>query len=198
MANVHYRAQCEFQVDTLEPKDVLSINPCFRDKGITSNPDGLATDLLAALQSWQIRGAVGIRVKLYDIQGTKPVYPAAEKKNAAWGATPPTSNTIREAALCLSFYSQNNVKRRRGRLYIPLTLFGSTVDTFASAAYMTKVMALGPIFASLGGADVDWIVWSKLDNAAHQIDHYWCDNSWDTVRSRGIKAATRQLATTSG
>lgn len=195
---VHYRAQCEFQLDTLEPKDVIAINPCFRDQGASSNPDGLATDLLALLNTWQQRGAPGIRVKLYDLQGTKPVYPAAEKKNAAWGGAPVSSNVVREVALCLSFYGTQNVKRHRGRLYIPLTLFGSAPSTYATATMMTKVMSLGPLFAALGGVDVDWIVWSKLDNAARKVEHYWCDDSWDTVRSRGLKSSTRQTATTSG
>jgi hypothetical protein len=63
---------------------------------------------------------------------------------------------------------------------------------------MTKVMALGPIFANLGGSDVDWIVWSRKNHTATKVQNYWVDDEWDTVRSRGLKRSTRQVATTSG
>jgi hypothetical protein len=61
-----------------------------------------------------------------------------------------------------------------------------------------KVSDLVGIFSNLGGVDVDWIVWSEKDKAAHKVTNWFVDDGWDVVRSRRLKATTRTTGTTSG
>jgi hypothetical protein len=198
---VHYLAQCAFQMDTAFPRDAMVINPCFRDSGATSDPGDLASDLADALAGWWPSGATKeLRVKLYDLEGTPPVYPAAEEIRHA-GVEPPSSVCPREIAVCLSFYAVHPAPRTRGRVYVPyaLTTSSDAANTpRVPTATITKVAALVPIFANLGGVDVDWIVWSRVDQAAHKVTRYFIDNEWDTIRKRGLAADLRTTGTTSG
>ena len=190
-----WKLQTYFQFDTAFPRDRMCITPVFDDRGITTDPQGLCEDLANALDTWT-PGTMEIRVKAYDAQGSPPVYPQGDfVKNE--GSTPAT-NTPREIALCLSFYGQHNRPRERGRLYIPGAAFGMTTALRPSAANMTKVMALGPLFADLGGADVDWVVYSRANNDTTKVQNYYVDDEWDIVRRRGLRPVSRQKATTSG
>ena len=195
MADVKYRMQCSWAFDSLFPRDRLMINPCFQDNGATSDPNGLCAALATALQTWA--GTINeLKVKAYDLEGTKPVYPAGQDtKNSGILST---SGQPREVAVCLSFYSQRNEPRKRGRLYLPVQLLSPTWAARPNVTTRDKVMQLGPILASLGGVDVDWIVWSERDRAARKVSHYYVDDEWDVQRSRGLKPTTRTAATTSG
>jgi hypothetical protein len=201
VADVKYRAQCIFSLDSTLPRDQLVINPCFLDHGVTSNPSNLASDLATALEGWYGTASVlPITVKLYDIEGSKPVAPAAiATRNST--LAPPSAGCPREIAVCLSFYAGQNVPRKRGRLYVPAALLGGMPSSLAlrpSSTVRNKVKALAPVFASLGGVDVDWIVWSRAGNAFNRVTNYYVDDEWDTVRSRGLRPTLRDAATTTG
>ena len=44
-------------------------------------------------------------------------------------------------------------------------------------------------------ANHNWVVWSqKLRKSQGGVSDVWCDDEWDTVRSRGLKATTRTTA----
>ena len=191
-----YRMQCSFQYDTAFPRDRMVITPHFEDVGVGSDPDGLTADLAAALDTWS-GGSEEIRVTSYDAQGTKPVYPNGE--TIIRPGTVRNTNYPRELSLCLSFYAERNIPRRRGRLYLPIPIVGAagTAGIIPTATQIAKVMALGPIFEALGGPDVDWVVYSRIDNDARAVTNYWCDNEWDVQRSRGLRATSRVQATTS-
>jgi len=189
-----WRLQTSFGFDTNLPRDQMVITPHFDDAGVGTDPQGLCDDLAAALDTWT-PGTMQITVKAYDAQGSTPVFPQGEKVLNA-SSTPGTS-TPREIALCLSFYSQRNRPRQRGRLYIPGAAFGMTTGLRPSAGNMTKVLALGPIFADLGGPDVDWVVFSRVSNDAFPVTNYYVDDEWDIQRRRGLRPTTRQTGTTS-
>jgi hypothetical protein len=199
---VHYRLRCAWQFLDTDPKNQAVINPCFRDNGVTSDPDGLCEDLATALSTWTIAAmaTAQLTVTAYDVQGTKPVYPAGRHQINT--GNKPAPNMPPELACCLSFRGAQNIPTKRGRLYVPIFLATSTSALLAGinvdTAIQTKVMALGPIFAGLGGADVDWIVWSVKNQTATKVTDYWTDNAWDIMRSRGVKPTSRQTATTSG
>jgi hypothetical protein len=199
---VHLRLRCAFQFADNDPKNQAVINPCFRVNGVFVDANQLCNDLASALSTWVIAGmGTGqITVKSYDIEGTKPVYPNGSKVLGA--GTYPMPNCDSAQALCFSFYGQQNVPRMRGRLYLPAYLLSSTSASLAapraSGTIQSKAMALGPILASLGGANVDWIVWSGTTHSAHTVSDYWVDDGWDHVRSRALKASGRLKATTSG
>jgi hypothetical protein len=98
-------------------------------------------------------------------------------------------------ALCLSYYSENNVPKRRGRLFVPIAVLRSTPGLRPDSAQRTKALDLGGLLANAGGANIDWGVWSRTDGAFHPTTNSWVDDEWDTMRSRGLRATTRSTAT---
>jgi hypothetical protein len=192
------RLQCGFGWDSAFPRDRCYINPTFEDNaGLELGDwDGPCEDLATALDTWTIASPVEITVKAYDAQGTPPVYPIGSAvRNLGLN---PSVAVPREVALCLSYYSTNNVPRRRGRLYVPAQGFAEFgAGLRPTAAQIAKVAALAPIFEGLGGANIDWVVFSKLDNDARPVTNWWVDNEWDTIRSRGMRGTTRTTGTTS-
>lgn len=197
------RAQCSFAADTTFPRDRVVITPHF-STNILSDPisgvdaDQLAEDLATALDTWDGATAREIKVTMYDAQGTQPVFPSGEavrNLNAS-----PTTTQPRELACCLSYYADRNIPRHRGRLYIPAFLASpsSAPALKPSTAYTDKIAALVPIFAGLGGADIDWCVWSRADSSARKVEHWWIDDDWDVVRSRGLRPTSRITGTTGG
>jgi len=190
-----WRLQSWFGFDSAFARDRMMITPHFDDRGLGTDPQGLCDDLAAQLDTWT-PGTMEIGVRAYDAQGSQPVFPQGEK--ILNPASTPATGTPREVSLCLSYYSGHNRPRYRGRLYIPGAAFGAVMGLRPSAGNMTKVMALGPIFAALGGVDVDWVVYSRAQNAAHKVSNYYVDDEWDIVRSRGLRPTTRQAATTGG
>lgn len=181
--------------DTAFARDRVVMTPHFNDAGATTDPDSLCEDLATALAAF-FTPAREITVKAYDAQGTVPVYPEGNAIRST--GVFPASDAPREVALCLSYYSERNIARQRGRLYLPVFAMGiGTGAARPSGPNLAKVMSLGPILEQLGGIDVDWCVYSRLQNVARPVTNYWCDDEWDTVRSRGLRATTRQLATTS-
>jgi hypothetical protein len=201
----HIRMRCSWQFKNDDAKNQAVINPCFRhqlDLGSLTGPDWqtLTDDLGAALSTWNsVVPKSQLTVTAYDIEGAKPNYPKATTVLNAGSYM--ANAALPQAALCLSFYAGNNVPRRRGRIYVPVMFFASATalgNFNAAAAERNKVMTLGPIFANLGGTNVDWIVWSTVENAAHKVTNYWCDDSWDIIRTRKLASVARTEATTSG
>jgi hypothetical protein len=166
------------------------VNIPFTDTDIQN----LANDLALALDNWGVLNTQ-LTVKMYDAQKAPPSYPLATAVKTQGTIAAATIN--RDLALCLSFYAGINAPRYRGRLYIPVCMLGSgSTGAFAATTTMNKVMELGPIFAGLGGIDVDWVVFSRADNVTRPVTNYHVDNAWDTMRSRGPRASSRVSATT--
>lgn len=184
-----WRMQCSFQMDSSFPRDAMIITPHFNDTLPGSDPEGLCEDLAVALGAWAPSGGA-ITVKAYDAQGTPPVYPAADF--TVRPGTAPTSSVNRDVALCLSFYAGQNRPRQRGRLYVPCAIKSiSPGSARPSAVQQQQVADLVPIFTGLGGTDVDWVVYSRLDNQPRSVSHWWVDNAWDTQRRRGLQPTSR-------
>lgn len=195
-----WRLQTSFQLDTAFPRDAVVITPHFNDHGLTTDPQNLCQQLADTIGLWMNPANMcQITVKAYDAQGTPPVVPQGSViKNV--GLTPVTLFP-REIALCLSFYADTNVPRRRGRLYIPLALWmvsPAKPGLRPASTDRDKVGDLVQRFAGVGGADVDFCVFSRRDNAAHKVTNWFVDDEWDTVRSRGLRPTTRTQGTTSG
>jgi hypothetical protein len=187
-----WRLQTTVWFDSILPRDGLTINPHFDDHGITSDPEGLCADLAAALDAWaSTQAANQIQVRAYDAQGTPPVFPQGD---VIINATKTRVSPIpRELALCLSYFSGQNRPRYRGRLYMPIQLFETAVSLTVrpSGSTQSKVLAFATALKDLGGPDVDWVVYSRLDDAARPVTGYWVDDEWDVVRSRGLRSSAR-------
>ncbi len=135
----------------------------------------------------------GVEVKVYDMADALP---RPIKATAAWAASTSTGgiDSPREVACCLSYYSERNLPRFRGRLYIgPFTDAGLRP---ASSSHIAAVKGLATGLAGVGGPDVDWGLWSPTRGAFSKITNVWVDDEWDTVRSRGLRATTREPMTT--
>jgi len=135
------------------------------------------------------------RIVIYDRDATPPRAPLSD---ALFDGTVTESSTAggpHEVALCLSFreaiVSGRNRARGRGRVYLgpwkksdldmrPGTLCG--VVTAAAAALLTAT-----------DSNLSWDVYSRADDESKAIVAGWCDNEWDTQRSRGLTADTRSL-----
>lgn len=193
-----WRLQTTVWADSIFPRDGVTMTPHFKDNGALSNPDNLCEDLATAINTWMIGpGSRQIVVKAYDATGTPPVFPEGEALRNANQVQ--NSAFPRELAICLSYFSERNQPRKRGRLYVPHFLAnGSAPALRPTLAQRQKIADLVPIFASLGGADVDWVVWSRADGEARKVSHWWVDDEWDIVRSRGLRPSTRLEGTTSG
>jgi len=100
-----------------------------------------------------------------------------------------------EVAAVLSFYSTLNLPRRRGRIYLgPVATSTAAADGLISAAIRTKMLTLATALGNVGGVDVDWQTFSRVENLRRRVTNAWADNAWDTQRRRGIKPTTRTSA----
>jgi hypothetical protein len=192
---MHAKLVSSFQFDTAFPRDAIVCTLNFNNTGgiFTSEDwDGLCEDLAEVWDTYWFTGdAPKITVKAYDNEGTPPVYPAGEFiRNPT--ATPPNSTWPREIALCLSYYSERNVPRRRGRVYLPWNVKG-TPGGRPSSTQRSDAIAMGGHFADLGGVDIDWEVWSPTSSAGMQVSNTFVDDEWDTQRRRGLRSTTRTL-----
>jgi hypothetical protein len=196
-----WRLQCTFGADSAFIRDRFVITPHFEvgfdalDPTAGAQVDTLCEDLATALNTWDL-DTREITVKGYDAQGSIPVLPQGSAiRNVGLF---PASTCPREMALCLSYYSGQNAPRRRGRLYIPVTLItGSGLGVRPHVTAQQKVLDLAPILKDLGGTNVDWVVYSRLDNDARPVSNYYVDDEWDIVRSRGMRPVTRLAGTAS-
>lgn len=161
----------------------------FNVSGSVDDPDynSLGNDLwtLWAAQVWA-KGAF-LDVRGYSMDDPEP-RPQKFRKAAQNTGTPPSGPF--QVALCLSYYADRNLPRKRGRLYLgPWTAQNQN----ATIAQVTSVMALPPLLANLGGVNVDWSLWSPTTQTHTRINHAWADDSWDIIRSRKIPSvAARQ------
>lgn len=184
----------QIHADSILPRDIITNVLHFRSETPVVDHEQLCEDLAAIYSSqWNTVALREVSVRAYEV-GPPPQYPKAEFRQNVGLA--PQSQCPREVALCLSFYSEHNVPRQRGRVYLPWCLRGTAANVRPDAGALTGVMAMGAAFAALGGPDIDWCIWSPTDNTMRPVTNYWCDNEWDTVRSRGLRATTRQIATT--
>jgi hypothetical protein len=193
------RMQCSFGADTAFPRDRMTITPHFKvtELPLAGHDDqGLTNDLANALNTW-LGNSREVVVKCYDAQKPKPNPPTATKTLNA-GLTPASPGN-RETSLCLSYYADSNVPRRRDRLYIPaIFLTTGTLPVRPTQAQRDQLQQFVTIFANLGGVDVDWVVWSRAGQQAHTVTNWFVDDEWDTQRRRGLRPTTRSVGTTSG
>jgi hypothetical protein len=68
-------------------------------------------------------------------------------------------------------------------------------ETLYTASVMTAAMGFATaVLTKTLPAQTNWIVYSKVAGAGYGVSDYWVDDEWDTQRSRGLRATTRQTA----
>lgn len=183
--------------DTAFARDKVVITPHFNDGGVGSDPQQLCTDLCTATAAYYNLQPRQVEVTAYDAEGTVPVAPQGYAI-ANTGLFPEASSP-REVAVCLSFFSTFNRPRWRGRLYMPYFCIqpSGTLAARPNVNHRQKVADYAQILQDLGGPDVDWCVYSRVDGEPRTITNWWVDDEWDTIRSRGLRPTTRTAGTTS-
>jgi hypothetical protein len=170
----------------------------FQDITDSTNWNNLATDLrnVFAQHRQHVPSGYGVETKLYAMEDpTSPGNPRPVRGQAGWLAYGQSGGEAgpRDVALCLSFRGERNIARQRGRIYIgPWTkqIMDERPPLGASAGL--KLIAEG--IGNVGGGNIDWVVRSGFPLPAgtnHAIKQAWIDNEWDTMRSRGLRATSR-------
>lgn len=187
----HVVVQTAYDQDTALPRDRVVFNPCFRWANLTiQDAESLAMNVLAAfVAAFPSHTSTHVIAKVYDLEGSKPVLPMAEVEQGIGLLT--GSNIPREVSMCLSFKGGPGAPRNRGRLYIPAWWADAGMASRPSDAVLTKVLSLAQHLYDVGGANVDWIVWSRVARAATSVTSAWVDDEWDTQRRRGFKPTKR-------
>jgi hypothetical protein len=139
-------------------------------------------------------GGYGCETKVYDMADPEP-RPVKASSPFAISTTLGVGSLPREVALCLSYYSERNLPRFRGRMYVGPWPIG--LGERPSQGARDTLAALATSLAGIGGIDVDWGLWSPTRDAFSKITAGWVDDEWDTVRSRGMKATLRTPFVTS-
>jgi hypothetical protein len=182
----YYRAAIGFYMDSLMPRDVVTINPHYSGDNAQALADALKSALIA---NPQVAATSPFRVKIYDAEKTPPSYPLAE---AIEGTGFKTTSVAREVAMCLSYYATWNRPSFRGRLYIPAAFCGGSLGLRPTATQITNALSFfDTLKMPLPGVYMG--VWSRKNRSFAQATHAWVDDEWDTVRSRGLRGTTRQL-----
>jgi hypothetical protein len=101
-----------------------------------------------------------------------------------------------EVAIVTSFYSNRNLKRRRGRAYLGpwgIPAVGITAGrTHVSDATRTLIATQTKALVDRGIAqEVRLAVLSPTDQMARSVSHGWVDDAFDTQRSRGPRGELR-------
>ena len=143
-------------------------------------------------------GWTEVEARLYSLADPEPRVPkhtqVASVVNFAGAAGP------REVALCLSFYSEVNRPRSRGRLYIgpwPSSQMVERPNLNGAGTPGEYLATLAQGIADLGGVDIDWQIHSLRDIAFKKVTNWWIDNEWDTQRRRGLRGTERRIGATS-
>jgi hypothetical protein len=164
----------------------MTLNPVYISQGSAQTlVETLKTNVIAHVT----RGALNwFTIKAYDVRTPPPSYPVAETDNVV---AAPATNDPRETALCLSFYSEHNRPSQRGRLYIPKCMIPGQTGVRPTTAQQQTVMDFAHDVLVLEPGVGQWAIWSPTHKSEHVVTNYWCDDEWDTMRSRGLKATSR-------
>lgn len=157
-------------------------------------------DALEVLNVLKGRAQNGHTIKIYAADTGVPNYPIYETSFNLTAAPGPVEMP-EEVALCISYAndSQNSVPRarRRGRIYISgFTESSNDTGRPATGTYTALPSAFNDYVDEVNLiADVSAGIWSRANATVYPIERIWCDNEWDTMRSRGGKATTRVTLT---
>jgi hypothetical protein len=200
------RVQVSMAVDSMLPRDLVVNNLHFDDGGVSISPTSWEDICGDICDLWQERyGSVTgqVTAAAYDI-GTPPNFPIAKVTKGV--AQYNTNKGPREVALCLSFARNKSIPSQRGRIYLmPGARTGfSGWEIGLRPTDQQMAWALGFFSQSgtglpdIGGTDLKFGVWSPTTGVFHQASLAWCDDEWDTVRRRGLRATTRQTSVREG
>jgi len=199
-----YRALVSTYKSTEQAIDRITNTLYFDDQGFQTNALNLATDIANLFATYRSlpTGFNRVNCRMYDMAEPTPREIQGEFTN-----TTPTQSASpvapREVALCLSYHSDRNLPRKRGRIYVGPWATGFMSER-PQAASITSLQDLRTGLANIGGTDVQWCIYSPTRSLPgqtpvfEQVKGGWIDDEWDTVRSRGLRAIGRNAWTMEG
>lgn len=201
-----YRAQVAVYANSDPDRRNDAVNVLYFSRAVpfagVADYDALASDLATIFAARSFYGGVDrCKVRIYNMDDAKP---REVRGTSTKVLTTVASPGMREAAICLSFYAERNLPRQRGRIYCGPLNGAITGQDRPGSTPIANVLALGSALSGLGGADVDWVVYSPtLSGAAGEhvykrVTNVWVDNEFDVQRRRGLRSTTRDTATVSG
>jgi len=152
----------------------------------------LVDDLAAIYAARTFTNGRDIEVRAYDMDDAMPRPEKAYKKIAGTGSAPQGPGQV---ALCLSYYADRNLPSQRGRIYIGPW---ETPALMPTTPQLTSLQTLANALAGLGGANVDWSLFSPKKQTHTRLTNWWVDDSWDILRSRKLDAVGRISGTING
>jgi hypothetical protein len=209
-----YRAQVVHPRSTGLPADVITNTFYFDgDEGAESWEAG-AISIVSRLQAFFVVCGAYMSdlisqpslVKLTDPRDPLPQLP--KYTGEIIFPTSGASHLPAEVALCLSYkassVSGENPKRRRGRVFLGPFTEGATGAVDQGDIRPTVAMATNIIAGALEMATGDagsprhaiyspttHVGATPIEDAFHDVEDYWIDNAFDTVRSRGASPTLR-------
>jgi hypothetical protein len=195
-----------FQYHNNEPKNQAVVTTHF---SVGFDPVGFgdvnANQLCSDLaDKWVFAPGIGattpFTVSAYKRGGAKLGLPVGKVARNPTG-TPKVVPVVPEAAICLSYFAGQNAPGYRGRMYLPAWLMGAAAGDMAVAiptALRNAAQTFVGYFAGLGGANVDWGLWSERDHTFRKATNYFISDAWAIQRRRGIKETARTTGTTTG
>jgi hypothetical protein len=158
--------------------------------------DAIRSVWFATTGTWSKFGSCDGTVTAYNRADATP---RPEKAMSVYTAGSPLAsvNGPREVSLCLSYFAGRNLPRQRGRIYLPVTAFtvGSDVPSHAT---VDAVVGLGTqLNTTITALTPSWsiTVHSKVLNQDSVVDHFFCNDAWDTQRRRGLRETYRKTVT---
>jgi hypothetical protein len=145
------------------------------------------------------RTANKCEIRVYDLADPKPRPPSVHQFTL--GAANSAQLLPRELSVCLSYYSERNIRRQRGRIYIgPLSvnaMENRVGDQGVVVALRDSLAGAGSRLAQ-ATPGADWVVYSELEAssvgpeyAGRSVSHGWVDNAFDIQRRRGVDPSVR-------
>jgi len=200
------RAQVHIDAESLVPEDVIVNTWHFLTTAspplpatLTAIHNALVT-FYQAIDDTVLSNYCGptATIKMYDLADPMPRTPL---QSLPFTLTSSNSALPAEVAICASFQgaktSGANMARRRGRVFLgPIAATASTTGPLKPVLTTTVrnlvANSMGNLLAaSEASADWEWAVFSVADQAAIAVKSGWCDDAFDTIRSRGPKPAAR-------
>jgi hypothetical protein len=172
------------------------VNTLYYDTRDDGTAEGTAEDIMDGIHaaytanglSFLSGSIASMTIKAYAT-GRNPGGPLAEKNYAF---APSTSAGPAEVAVCLSYYSGGNSKRRRGRVYIGPFAGTQTGSERPSSILRTRILDWASDIAAIGNlSPANWQQHSRTDASYNPVTDFYVDDAWDTQRRRGAAPSGR-------
>lgn len=157
--------------------------------------DGIAAAYNASFLTAFTGSIASMQIRAYA-PGLNPTGPLVTKSYAFNATGLPAPG---EVAICLSYYSEQNSPRKRGRVYLGPWDRGIVGEFRPAASVRTNILAFARAIADIGAnSQATWMQRSMVGSTPQlpvatysPVTNFYVDDAWDTQRRRGLKPTAR-------